>query len=379
MLKTLRITSLIALVLAVCGVLFTVFWGLRENPDVVAYLDNPGIVKQFEDKVTDGGKKELKTPLVDEAHKFALRINPPPPPAPPTPVKKDPPVVKKGPERKAPTPTPPPTPKVKTDAKFTLLATVLCQADPSRSMVLLSQTVGREKKQEWFWQGERVGNLDIDEVRNGSAIFSQGGRNPQEYFVPVKPQEKSLLKADAVGSKPSVTGSSSINVRLDAPGEDSATAAANIPSAESGRPANVSVASRSAQITRKEDTSEARRAEVSSRIRRIRTVPKQPTPAEQKASLENSISTIQEIMSRAESGADEEQRKKENETWARFLKTLQEEKENIQVPKDAPKEAGETSEMGDEDASNAENEDAAETNDEGASETNAPQTDPNEE
>lgn len=346
MLKTLRITSLIALVLAVCGVLFIVFWGLRENPDIIAYLDSPGVVKQFEDKVTDGGKKELKSPLVDEAHKFALRIDPPPLPKPPMPDKPKP-EPKESVKREPPKPEPP-GPKGPINAKFTLLATVLCETDSSRSMVLLRQTGNKE---EWFWQGERVGNLDIDEVRNGSAIFSQGGRSPQELFVPAKPQTKSLLKAEGTASASSVTGSSSIDVQL-GPGSGTSATASAVPSAVNRQPGSVSGSSGLIRIERDRDVSTVR-DEISSRIKQVRTVPEPRTPAEQRASIESNIQNIQNIMNQESSSVNEEQREKENEAWMKLLSALQSEKETLKTAEALMKEQNETSEADDKDVSEA--------------------------
>ena len=178
MLKTLQITSLIVLILAVCGVVLVVFWGLRKDPEILDYLEKPGVVARFEDQAGDGENKELQSPLVAQASAFALRIDPPPPPAPPKQEDKP----KPQPTRTV-TRTPPPepkpvtpTPKVTSTAKFSLLATVVCESNPDRSMVLLRQTGG---KNEWFWQGEKVGHLQVAQVRNGSAIFSQNGRNEQ--------------------------------------------------------------------------------------------------------------------------------------------------------------------------------------------------------
>lgn len=366
MLKTLRITSLIAVVLAVCGVLFIIYLGLKKDPDITAYLDNPGAVGKFKDQVKDGDKKELDSPLVTQAHLFALRINPPAPPKPPKPVepiKPKEPVVADGNKREKPTPPPPPPPP--TNTKFTLLATVMCESNPKRSMVLLRQA---GNKDEWFWQGDKVGLMEVEDVRDGSAVFSQSGRNKQELFVPVKPEGKSLLKNDATASRvPS--GPGSITTQLGATSESPATAVT------AGQTDTASAtASRTGRIDRSRTTSassDEARKEVADRIRRIRTVPAPPTPAEQKASLQESISSIQQIMNREDSSISEEQRKQENETWMKLLEALQGEKAKIpevETPqpaaKDAPAEAQDKTSQAD---------------DEGQAETVTPPQDPNEE
>lgn len=336
MLKTLRITSLVAVVLAVCGVFLIVFLGLKEDPDIIAYLDSPGVVEQFKDKVTDSDKKEPKSPLVAQAGAFALRIDPPPPPPPPTPEKRVEPV--RTVQREKPVEVKPPPPPVKVNAKFTLLATVMCQADPSRSMVLLRQAGGKD---EWFWQGQRVGNLDIDEVHDGSAVFSQNGRNPQELFVPAKPETKTLLKAQAAPSRTGAAGASTMNVRLDPDtGEPAMITTSDSP--VSGRSEGRPLPNRSIRVERGQDAS-AVRQEVSDRIRRIRTVPKPPSPDEQRASLENSIESIQEIMSNDSSAVSEEQQQREKETWMKMLQILQSEKARLGSDEDTASEQDDTS------------------------------------
>jgi hypothetical protein len=345
MLKTLRITSLAVVVLAVCGVLLIIFLGLRENPAIIKYLESPGVIEKFKSHVTDGGQKNLESPLVAQAHLFKLRIDPPPPPPKPTPVKP--------PERtvatRTPPPkreTPPPAPKTPVNAKFTLLATVLCEENPSRSMVLLRQA---GNKDEWFWQGEKVGNLDVTEVRNGSAVFTQNGGNRQELFVPAKPATKSLLKAEAAPTRP-VGAGGSINVLVDPetgePVTEEQAAAAGVVSAEGiQEPSSAPGSRRSTHTDRPQDTS-VTREELSSRIRRIRTVPRQPTVEEQQAKIETSISNIQAIMNRESAAVDADQRQEANEDWMRLLNSLREEKQRLEQAKATADEQGDTSEAG---------------------------------
>lgn len=313
MLKTLRITSLVALALAVCGVILIIVFGLMGDGDVKAYLERPGITKQFENKGTEGDKKTPESPLVAQAQAFALRIDPPPPPKPPVtqqPTGSRPEVEAVQRERVAP----PKPPKPTFSTKFDLLATVLCQSDPTRSMVLLKLGTG---KKEWYWQGESVGQHVIDEVRDGSAVFSQDGRNPEEKVVPAKPQTQSLLKADATVS-PRPVGPGSINI----PSEAVST---RLPAGASEKrtvtPAARPNLSRAASATR---------TTASGRIQRLRTAPKPPTPQEQKASVEDSIQGIQGLMNRDDDILTEEQRKEENEAWTKLLNALQSEKEKLE-------------------------------------------------
>ena len=329
MLKTLRITSLVALALAVCGVILIIVFGLMGDGDVKAYLERPGITKQFENKGTEGDKKTPESPLVAQAQAFALRIDPPPPPKPPVtqqPTGSRPEVEAVQRERVAP----PKPPKPTFSTKFDLLATVLCQSDPTRSMVLLKLGTGKE---EWFWQGDPVGeHQSIDEVRDGSAVFSQDGQNPQEKFVPAKPQAQSLLKADATTS-PRPVGPDSINIPSDA--------VSTVPQA--------AVSDRAAAVTRPNLSRAAStaRTTASGRIQWLRTAPKTRTPQEQKASVEDSIQDIQGIMNRDDTILSEEQRKVENEAWTKLLSALQGEKEKLEPAVKASGNDSKTSESDD--------------------------------
>ncbi|MBC8379067.1 MAG: hypothetical protein H8E62_07830, partial [Planctomycetes bacterium] len=90
MLKTLRITSLIAFVLAVCGVILILLWGLKGRPDIKDFLQTPGITEILKKPgEVEKDDKEPVSPLVTQAHEFALRIVPPSPPEPPTSPKTD--------------------------------------------------------------------------------------------------------------------------------------------------------------------------------------------------------------------------------------------------------------------------------------------------
>ena len=331
MLKTLRITSLIALVAAVCGVVAIGAIGLRGDSDILAFLDKPGVVDAAKgDESDDTDPKDVESPLVTQSKLFALRIDPPPPPKPkvektPEPVKPKEVVKRERPKSKVVTP---PGPTVQVNAKFTLLGTVLCESDPTRSMALLQQSTG---KQEWFRQGERIGHLDVQEVRDGSVLFSQNGRNSQQLFVPEKPKVKSLLKDASTATTTSRTGPGSINVTLGPeptePVVGGVTAATAGPStaSPSGRPTTTD--SGRVRIERSKAETEARQA-AADRVR-TRVAPKVRTPKEQKASIEGNISSIQEIMSRDSGVGDDKQKQQENEAWLKLLKALEGEKESL--------------------------------------------------
>lgn len=321
MLKTLRITSVIAVILAVSGVGMITVFGLKGDRDIQSYLDKPGIVDVLKKKTGDqDNKEEPVSPLVNMAKAIALRLDPPPPPAPVTPpADKTPPrpVVTREPPK--PAVTEPPRPKVQASTLFSVLATVRCDSDPSKSMTLLQMT---GNKQEWFRQGERVGHLDIQEVRDGSVVFSQDGRNPQEKFVPAKTQVKSLLKSEqGAVSSAARPGADTINVLSADAAERSAIprpGTSSVPTSSTADTGAVRVPRRS--------------TDVASRIGRARSVPKEPSPEEQKAELEESIKGLEELMgAMAGPGVSEEQQQQDLEAWKGILEVLKQEKANMEA------------------------------------------------
>ena len=302
MLKTLRVTSLVAVILAAVGVIAIVVLGLKGDSQIKDFLAKQGVVDQLRGESGQKGAQEDKSsPLVALARAVALRFDPPPPPKPV--VKGKPPA-----ETARAKPRPPviPQPKVKTSAKFDLLATVVYETAPERSLALLKTAAN---KQEWFRQGEKAGYLQLDEIRDGSVVFTQGGAKPQEIFVPAKPQMKSLLKDDRPVS---TTGSSSITGRLPDADAASAPKAVTSETTDSGK----------VRIARPRPDSAAR-------SQRVHSTPP-PLPAkEQKESLNKTMSGIEEIMNRRDDSVSGKDRKKENEMWMRLLTELNTEKERL--------------------------------------------------
>lgn len=338
MLKTLRITSIIAVIVAFCGAAALVFIGLKENSEVKAFQDSPGIVDRFKDQFKGESSDEAKTsPLVAQAKAFALRIDPPPPPKPPAPRPKAPTEVAR------PVPKPViPTPKVQVTVKSDLLATVVCQSAPEKSLALL-QTSGT--KQEWFRQGDTVGHLEIKEIRDGSVVFTQGGQNPQEKFVPQKTQVKSLLKSEQTVSAAPRPGSGSIAVQrpaLRGQGDASPDLGPDETTPDSVR-----------MVRPIDRTASQSRPDVSTRIQRIRSVPPPPSPQEQKESIEKAMSGLEEIMNIEDPTLSEEERKKAEEAFSSLLAQLK--KEAAQLEK-APEEDPGTPEAEDKAAASDPNE-----------------------
>jgi hypothetical protein len=331
MLKTLRITSLIAMVVAAFGVIVILIFGLRGNPEIKALLESRGIIETIKDKIDAEGKKEdAMSPLVAQAKKFALRIDPPPPPPPPKP---------KGPikpptevARAKPTESAIPRPKVQTSDKFDLLATVVYEEVPEKSLALLKTG----SKQEWFRQGEMAGRLQIDEIRDGSVVFTQDGMNPQERFVPVETAPKSLLKSDQkTPMSPPAGPTGSLAPLPDAGPEETIQTNQAVPTQKTD--------TQLSPMVRPIDRGSRPQADAPTRIQRIRSIPSPPPADEQKASLDQTMSRIEAIMSRQDISVSEEQQQKEKQMWNRLLNELNTEKQRIE--KEQP--PGDSTEQGD--------------------------------
>ena len=309
MLKTLKVTSLAAVVLAVIGVAAIAVLGLKGDPEIRAFLERKGIVDSLREKADEAGTKEDKSPpLVALAKRMALRFNPPPPPKP---VVKDP---KPDPElvRKK---TPPKIPQKKVQAavKSDLLATVLYESSPEKSMALFRAGA----KQEWFRQGEKVGHLEIREIRDGSVLFSQGGQAPKEIFVPLKPRTKSLLK----NSSPRTSAVQSSITTGPAGSEPTPAAATVLPTTPTPAKAT-KTGSDKIRLTR---------PSVSDRLKARSPSPAPiPSPQEQKKKLGETMSGIEAIMKRKDESVPQEERDKENELFMRLLKALNAEKASLE-------------------------------------------------
>lgn len=133
---------------------------LAEQLKLKEILDKPGVAEQmqasYSGKSTYDGHQD--TPLVVQARKFALRINPPPPPQPVQPM---------------PTENRPVRPKAEVSASFKLLGTSYHFGDAAQSWALIDE-IG--KGLHWVKQGSKVGHLNIEKVGDGSVLINDNGR-----------------------------------------------------------------------------------------------------------------------------------------------------------------------------------------------------------
>jgi hypothetical protein len=186
MIKTLKVASILVVICAVALVAFVVVLGIRGDKQIAEFLDAPGVIEKFRKlaKTVDEDVDQV-SPLIEQAKAFALRINPPPPPKPKRP---------KAAPKKRTAKKQAPRPKAPVKARFKLVATCRYEQQPERSLVLVDRPPQGLK---WFRQGDNVGHLTIQQVKDGSIVCSDG----QELFVPPsKVKTKTLLKSELTDS-----------------------------------------------------------------------------------------------------------------------------------------------------------------------------------
>ncbi len=185
MIKTLRITSVIAVVLAVAFFAFPAVFGVRGGQSE-GFLDSAGVIEKFKKlkgQRSAKGRSQV-SPLVKQAEAFALYLDPPKPPKPKIKVvktddkKRD----TRGPEGPV-------------SAKFTLIGTTYYALHPELSLVLIDEP---GKGLHWVRQSGKVGHLIIEQVKDGLVVV----RDRQRTFelVPQRPVKRSLLKGKGASS-----------------------------------------------------------------------------------------------------------------------------------------------------------------------------------
>jgi hypothetical protein len=177
MIKTLRITSIIAVVLAVVFFVFPAVFGVRGDKQIEQFLNSAGVIEEFKEakgEKSEDSRREI-SPLVKQAEAFALYLNPPPKPEPVPSVA----------AKIEPRPAGPVT------AKFKLIGTSRHVLQPELSLALIDEP---GKGLYWVRQSNKVGHLIIEQVRDGLVVV-RDGQNTFE-LVAERPEKRSLLKAN---------------------------------------------------------------------------------------------------------------------------------------------------------------------------------------
>jgi hypothetical protein len=186
MIKTLRIISIAAAVLAAIFVIFFVFsvvFGVRSDKHIEEFLSSPGVIEKFNKRVGNkarGGASQ-SSPLVQQAGVFALYLNPPKP--------KKSKIAKGGTASitRGPAVTP----------KFKVIGTSYYKERPELSMALIDEP---GKGLHWVRQSSKVGHLLIEQVKDGIVVVKDG-QGTFELEAEQKPETSLLEGASAVPPK----------------------------------------------------------------------------------------------------------------------------------------------------------------------------------
>ena len=175
MIKTLRITSVVAAILAVIGFIFPVVFGVRNDERIEEFLNSPSVIEKFNMAMGNEAKtsERQSPPLVQQAVAFALYLNPLEP--------------REGlavPDTSGITPL-----SLPVTPKFRLVATSYYPVQPELSLALIDEP---GKGLYWVRQSSKVGHLVIEQVRE-SLVVVKGGKGTFELAVEERP-EMSLLE-----------------------------------------------------------------------------------------------------------------------------------------------------------------------------------------
>jgi hypothetical protein len=202
MIKTLRITSAAAVVLAVV-VLASVLgflrpaslvhlnFGARDDKQIGKILDGASAVERFKAQTGDKASSSADTtpPLVKQADLFAEIINPPASVAAP-----------KLPSQLPPKPVAGVKPFAPVSGKFELLGTCY-SADPKTSFAYIQLP---DKTYRWVGVGSEIGHATIKEIRSGSIVYLDGIRDV-EMNATSTPETSSLLETGKTPATPAAS------------------------------------------------------------------------------------------------------------------------------------------------------------------------------
>ncbi len=189
MVRTLYILAALAL-LASCGV-FARCVALWVCPDaeLERIRDQPDIVTVFKAQLESRGEgtEEQTSPLVAQAQKLALYLDPP--------------------ATTAVEQTAEPLPRLPAgesllvhpaapSLKFVLHGTSYCPDQPGRSMALVSEPGGSEADGKWVKEGNQLGHFVVHEIRKGMVVF-RSGDDLHELAIEQRRPSRSLVRERA--------------------------------------------------------------------------------------------------------------------------------------------------------------------------------------
>jgi hypothetical protein len=195
MIKTLRITSFLAAILAITLFVTLVVYGVNKDEDIEKYLNSPDVITQF--KTAKGSRAQTNnnqiSPLVQQAQAFSSILNPPKPRE----------TARTKPGRNKPSVANEPSVK----PHFTVKGTSYFGANPELSMVLIDEP---GKGSHWVMQSTKVGHLLIKQVKNGLVVV-EGSEGTYELKIEEKLTTSSTSRPSPVPNRSTPTRSTRNN------------------------------------------------------------------------------------------------------------------------------------------------------------------------
>jgi hypothetical protein len=158
MIKTLRITSVVAAILAGIFFVFPVVFGVRSDEQIDEFVSSPGVREKFEAAASSKEKsnESQASPLVQQAEAFAMYLNPP----------KSNPLASQAPKGASIV-----SPMPATTPKFKLFGTSYFESNPELSLAFIDEA---GKGRHWIRQSDKVGRLLIERVKDGLVVVKSG-------------------------------------------------------------------------------------------------------------------------------------------------------------------------------------------------------------
>ena len=203
MIKTLRITTIIAAFLAVGLLAFPVVYGNWGDEEIEKFLKSPGAIEKF--KKAKGAKVKTGnqvSPLVKQAVAFGFYLDPPRIPdtkraRPPQVAREVVPIVK---------------PIGPVSVKFKLIGTSYYASRPELSLAYIDEP---GKGLHWVRQGSKVAHLLIEEVQDGSVVVKD--REKTVTLAAVRAPKKSLIKGETTSTSTTTLPGASASITSSVP------------------------------------------------------------------------------------------------------------------------------------------------------------------
>lgn len=195
MIRTLRITSIVAGLLAAALLVLFSMQGVRPDPEVERLLASPGVIEQFRHRPAAKGSPDTVSALEGLAEGFSRMLNPPAAVVPSQRVSRP-----DGLSTVAPRPRP--------SARFKLLATSCHPSDPNLSRALIElDTV--DQRRIWVRIGQVIEHYRIVGIGDGSITYGEGN-NVQVVQVEPRPPKIDLLAGPEARPRRSATNSTAV-------------------------------------------------------------------------------------------------------------------------------------------------------------------------